>query len=173
MHTTRARMMPQGMSSPQSDSDDSIKLNMDMEDVRQYLQMLQDIINRMASNSSNCKAWAITIYTAMAALFIGNDEMRQWFILTLLPVVLFYILDAYYLGLENDFRELETSFIRKLRNQGDCSSFIYEFNFTRAEGYKQNKNLLKGLKSKATWPLYAALSVMCMVIYMICCVQLP
>lgn len=30
--------------------------NISMDDVRQYLQMLQDIKNRMAANSSNCKA---------------------------------------------------------------------------------------------------------------------
>ena len=30
--------------------------NISMDDVRQYLQKLQDIINMMASNSSNCKA---------------------------------------------------------------------------------------------------------------------
>ena len=133
--------------------------NIAMEDVRQYLQMLQDIINRMASNSSNCKAWAITLFTAMAALMIGVEVMRQWIWIILFPIVLFYYLDAYYLGLENDFRNLEASFIKKLRAPEDCTSYVYDFNYTHADGYKKGENLKKGLTSSATWPLYSILAV--------------
>ena len=132
--------------------------NISMDDVRQYLQMLQDIINRMASNSSNCKAWAITIFTAMSALMIGVEVIRQWMWIILCPIVLFYFLDAYYLGLENDFRNLEASFIKKLRASEDCSICVYDFNFTHADGYKKGENLNKGLKSTATWPLYSTLA---------------
>lgn len=133
--------------------------NISMDDVRQYLQMLQDIINRMASNSSNCKAWAITLFTAMAALMIGVEVMRQWIWIILFPIVLFYYLDAYYLGLENDFRNLESSFIKKLRAPEDCTSYVYDFNYTHADGYKKGENLKKGLTSSATWPLYSILAV--------------
>ena len=132
--------------------------NISMDDVRQYLQMLQDIINRMASNSSNCKAWAITLFTAMAALMIGVEVMRQWIWIILFPIVLFYYLDAYYLGLENDFRNLEASFIKKLRAPEDCTSYVYDFNYTHADGYKKGENLKKGLTSSATWPLYSILA---------------
>lgn len=136
------------------------------DDVRQYLQMLQDIINRMAANSSNCKAWAITLFTAMAALMIGVEEMRQWVWIILFPIALFYYLDAYYLGLENDFRDLEESFIKKLRAQAYCSSCVYDFNFTHADGYKNGKNLKKGLKSTATWPLYSTLAAISLVLWL-------
>ena len=132
--------------------------NIAMEDVRQYLQMLQDIINRMASNSSNCKAWVITLFTAMSALMIGVEVMRQWMWIILFPIVLFYYLDAYYLGLENDFRNLEASFINKLRASEECSTSVYDFNFTHADGYKKGENLNKGLMSTATWPLYSILA---------------
>lgn len=135
-----------------------------MEDVRQYLQMLQDIINRMASNSSNCKAWAITLFTAMAALMIGVEVMRQWMWIILFPIALFYSLDVYYLGLEKDYRNLEASFIKKLRSPEDCSSYVYDFNFTHADGYKKGENLKKGLKSTATWPLYSTLAAISIVL---------
>lgn len=132
--------------------------NIAMEDVRQYLQMLQDIINRMASNSSNCKAWVITLFTAMSALMIGVEVMRQWMWIILFPIVLFYFLDAHYLGLENDFRNLEASFIKKLRASEECSISVYDFNFTHADGYKKGENLKKGLTSPATCPLYSILA---------------
>lgn len=138
--------------------------NLKLEDVRQYLQMLHDIINRMASNSSNCKAWAITLFTAMAALFLGVDEVRQWFWIVLIPIALFYFLDAYYLGLENDFRNLESSFIKRLRSLDDCSDYIYDFNFAHADGYKKYSNLKKGLTSGASWPLYSSLAAISIVL---------
>lgn len=132
---------------------------MKMEDVRHYLQLLQDIINRMAANSSNCKAWAITLFTAMAALMIGVEVMRQWMWIILFPIALFYFLDAYYLGLEKDYRDLEASFIKKLRAPEDSSSYVYDFNFIHTDGYKKGKNLKKGLRSTAIWPLYSTLAV--------------
>lgn len=140
--------------------------NIEKDDVRQYLQMLQDIINRMAANSSNCKAWAITLFTAMAALMIGVEAMRQWVWIVLFPIALFYYLDAYYLGLENDFRDLEASFINKLRDQADCSSAVYDFNIKHADEYKKGKNLNKGLKSTATWPLYSTLTAISLVLWL-------
>ena len=138
--------------------------NIEKDDVRQYLQMLQDIINRMAANSSNCKAWAITLFTAMAALMISVEELRQLMWIILVPIVLFYFLDAYYLGLENDFRDLETSFIKRLRGQADCSSCVYDFNLSHADRYKKGKNLRKGLKSTATRPMYATLGAITLVL---------
>lgn len=138
--------------------------NISMDDVRQYLQMLQDIINRMAANSSNCKAWAITLFTAMAALMIGVEVMRQWMWIILFPIALFYFLDAYYLGLEKDFRNLEASFIKKLRASEDCSTSVYDFNFTHADGYKKGENLKKGLSSPATWPLYSTLAAISIIL---------
>lgn len=135
-----------------------------MDDVRQYLQMLQDIINRMAANSSNCKAWAITLFTAMAALMIGVEVMQQWMWIILFPIALFYFLDAYYLGLEKDFRNLEASFIKKLRASEDCSTSVYDFNFTHADGYKKGENLKKGLSSPATCPLYSTLAAISIIL---------
>ena len=138
--------------------------NISMDDVRQYLQMLQDIINRMASNSSNCKAWAITLFTAMAALMIGVEVMRHWMWIILFSIVLFYFLDAYYLGLEKDYRNLEASFIKKLRASEECSISVYDFNFTHGDGYKKGENLKKGLTSPATWPLYSTLAAISIIL---------
>lgn len=141
--------------------------NIEKEDVRQYLQMLQDIINRMAANSSNCKAWAITLFTAMAALMISVEDMRQWIWIILFPIILFYYLDAYYLGLENGFRNLEVSFLNKLRSSKDYSTSVYEFNHTQVDGYRKWRYFKKGLMSIATWPIYFALVATCIVLYFV------
>lgn len=57
------------------------------------------------------------------------------------PIVLFYFLDAYYLGLEKDYRNLEASFIKKLRAPEDCSSCVYDFNYTHADEFKKDETL--------------------------------
>lgn len=86
--------------------------------------------------------------------------------IVLFPIALFYFLDAYYLGLENDFRDLEASFIKRLRASADCSSSVYDFNFTHADGYMKGNNLKKGLKSTATWPLYSTLAAISLVLWL-------
>ncbi|MBO5629772.1 MAG: hypothetical protein J5965_11935, partial [Aeriscardovia sp.] len=48
----------------------------DKTDVQQYLQMIQDTINRMSSNSSNCKNWALTIVAALLALCVSVNELH-------------------------------------------------------------------------------------------------
>lgn len=85
------------------------------EDDRQYLGMLQDNIERMAANSANCKAWMVTIVSAMMALQCAVDDLNGWILLGILPVVLFWYLDVYYLHLERGMRNRETVFVNILK----------------------------------------------------------
>ena len=129
------------------------------EDDRNYLQMLQDIITRMANNSSNCKTWMMSIFTAIIALQLTVDALRPYLWIVLAPDVLFYYLDAYYLGLENDFRNLQTDFI-KARKEGDSNEPLYNFNFRNTPSFIKGKCLRKGLGSSATWPIYLAIAIL-------------
>lgn len=80
-----------------------------------YLDILQDVIKRMAGNSSNCKSLCITLVSAIAVV-ITNKEKSSYVWITLIPVLLFCFLDAYYLGLEQGFRVTYNEFVRKLQN---------------------------------------------------------
>jgi hypothetical protein len=60
----------------------------------------------MATNSSNCKLWCITILAAIIVFLFGGggqtfSQKKSLFLL--LPLVPFLLLDAYYLGLERFF----------------------------------------------------------------------
>lgn len=81
------------------------KFKFDKEDIRQHLQMQQDIINRMATNSSNCKTWLITIVAALTALQITRDEITSYGWLIPILCVMFWYLDSFYLGLEKVHRD--------------------------------------------------------------------
>lgn len=70
-----------------------------------HMDLIQDVIKRMASNSFQLKAWAVTIVSAVLAM-AGND--KQWHLIpvALLPIALFWGLDAYFLRMERLYRDM-------------------------------------------------------------------
>ena len=99
------------------------------DDMRQYLQMMQCNIERMAANSSNCKTWMVTILSAMIAIQCAIDDLNGWLLLGLLPIVLFWYMDVYYLHLERGMRNRETAFINFIKNGGSEGYEEVLFNF--------------------------------------------
>lgn len=126
----------------------------------QYINMLHDTINRMAANSANCKTWMVTIVTAFMALQCSVQSINGWVLLGLLPVILFWYLDAMYLKLERGFRNREREFINAVCNakidQDICKVALYDFSVLYKDkddemGFKSTKNLWL---SKSVFPFY-------------------
>ncbi len=70
-----------------------------------HLQMIQGVINRMASNSFAIKGWSVTLCSALFAL--AAAETNPLFVyLAYFPGFAFWTLDAYFLRQETLFREL-------------------------------------------------------------------
>lgn len=72
---------------------------------KQHMDMIQIIITRMASNSFLVKGWSISLISAIL-IFANKDNNSNYILVTFLPAISFWILDAYYLQLERKFREL-------------------------------------------------------------------
>lgn len=70
-----------------------------------HLEMIQGVINRMASNSFKLKGWAVTLATGIFAL-ASKDTDKMYFLITYVPVVVFWFLDSYYLLQERLYRGL-------------------------------------------------------------------
>lgn len=70
-----------------------------------YLQMIQDVINRMSTNSALFKGFTATI-VAGALLALVSDLSIWAAIVALLPILCFLGLDLYYLQLEKRYRYL-------------------------------------------------------------------
>ena len=64
--------------------------------------MIQSIITRMGNNSFALKGWAVGIMIAVYA-FAGNSNVKA-VIVTLMPLIVFWFIDTYYLMLERKFR---------------------------------------------------------------------
>lgn len=70
-----------------------------------HLEMIQGVINRLAGNSLAIKGWTAGLVTAVLAFAVeGNDPWRA--VIAAVPLVALWILDAYYLNLERQYRKL-------------------------------------------------------------------
>ena len=76
-----------------------------MDNKIKHLEMIQGIINRMASNSFALKGWGVTLVAGIFAL-ASKDADKMYFLIAYIPVVIFWFLDSYYLLQERLFREL-------------------------------------------------------------------
>lgn len=76
-----------------------------MEEKFKHLEMIQGIVNRMASNSFYLKGWTVTLVAGIFALS-AKDADRLFFLIAYIPILIFYILDTYYLQQERKYRNL-------------------------------------------------------------------
>jgi hypothetical protein len=84
--------------------------------IQSHLGILQNIIQRMASDSTSCKTWCITIVSAILVV-VANKGKPDLAWIALFPVISFASLDAYYLALEKGFRNSYNDFIKKLHTR--------------------------------------------------------
>jgi hypothetical protein len=75
------------------------------EDKRKHLDFVQLTITRMAANSFLLKAWSVTLVAAIFAL-VAKDAKDNYILVAFIPVLLFWILDGYYLRQERLYRHL-------------------------------------------------------------------
>lgn len=69
-----------------------------------FLEMIQNLITRMSTNSFMLKGWAVTLVAGTFAL--SNIESNNLlFLIAYVPIILFWFLDSYYLQLERKYRE--------------------------------------------------------------------
>ena len=73
------------------------------EDKRQHLGFIQNVITRMNTNSFQIKGLAITIVTALMAIY-ASTKNETFIFLGIPPLLLFWFLDSYYLQQERKFR---------------------------------------------------------------------
>lgn len=70
-----------------------------------HLGFIQGVITRMGSNSFLLKGWSITLVAAIFALS-AKDADQKFVLLAYFPVIVFWMLDAFFLHQEKLFRKL-------------------------------------------------------------------
>lgn len=131
---------------------------------RHYISLLQENINRMATNSANCKTWLVTLVAAILALQLTSKELQSILWVALGLIVLFYILDSYYLGLERKFIAVEKDFVKAAKNKGEeeITEGVYSFNIKAVTD--PYATTCSAMKSPSTRPFYGILFLIVLVI---------
>ena len=98
-----------------------------MENKRKHLEFIQGIISRMAGNLFFLRGWTITLIGALLALFSKNNSPDYVFYFLIVIVLIFWILDGYFLSQERSYRDLYNH-VRKLKEEDiDFSLDISEY----------------------------------------------
>ena len=70
-----------------------------------HLELIESIIERMAKNCFQLKAWSMTLVTVVGALS-SKESDKRFILLAFIPIIVFWLLDAYYLQQERRYKAL-------------------------------------------------------------------
>lgn len=123
--------------------------------VQAHLEILQGIIQRMASNSASCKSWCITLVAGVLVL-VADKGVPKYALIAIIPTFLFLVLDTYYLALEEQFRGSYNEFIGKLHEGKIVVNDVYSV----APRGSLARTFFQALGSFSIWPFYLTLGLM-------------
>ncbi len=131
---------------------------MSMDAKLKHLEMIQNVISRMAGNLFYLKGWTITLVAALFALATTKDANPLYSIVAFVPVYVFWILDGYFLSLERSFRGLYDE-VRKL----DPKNIDFSMNPSKYQAYPENSWLASMCRPSLVWfylPLVIAIDLL-------------
>jgi len=96
------------------------------------IEIIQDIIKRMALNSFMIKGWAITL--VVVTLLLKGNHYQAW--IAFIPLIIFWFLDAYFLWQERLYRGLYNWVIA---NRLKTDEYILNMDAYRFKGQTQSK----------------------------------
>ena len=91
-----------------------------------HLEMIQGVINRLASNSFQMKGWSVVLVSALFALSAPGGNIH-FIYLAYFPAIMFWLLDGYFLWQERLFRDLYNEVRETAEDAVDFSMNTSEF----------------------------------------------
>ncbi|MEO2630464.1 hypothetical protein ABHA60_16300 [Blautia wexlerae] len=127
-----------------------------MDNKIKHLEFIQSTITRMNQNSFQIKGWMITIVSALLALY-ARSEKKLYIFIAIVPAIVFWFLDAYYLQQERRFRGVYND-VADLSTENSRVN-VREFEMP-IQKYKGGKYCyFRILFSKTIFPLYGIVIV--------------
>jgi len=136
-------------------TDKLVDVNPESASIQTHLGILQNVIQRMAANSSASKAWCVTLVSAVLVI-VADKGKPDYAYIAFLPTLVFAALDAYYLALEKAFRTAYNEFISKLHNKALTEADLYSV----APKGNMSKLQRQSFKSFSVWGFYVSLAVL-------------
>lgn len=124
-----------------------------------YLQMIQDIVKRMADTSAAMKRYTLVAFAGAAALARALEEPGAM-LLAMVLVFIFWALDAQYLRQEKWFRDMYD--LARIQD-----SEIIEFDLTPPADVRNKSGIGYGFRSWSTWWLYLPLLAISLILWLI------
>jgi hypothetical protein len=124
-------------------------LSCDADSVLKTIDIQQSLIARMSASSAASKNWCVTVVSAVTIFAV--DKAKPFAVLiALLPVVLFFGLDLYYLALERVVRRSHEQFCSKLRSGTATTADL----FCVGDRSCTFVDTVKAAGSRSVWPFY-------------------
>ncbi len=138
---------------------------MDTEVLHKEIDLIQGVINRMASNSFVLKGWLISLIAVVLAL--SKDSLfscNTIFVCSILcfPILVFWYLDAFYLHKEKCFRALYEWVIK---NRMSTNENIYSLDYRPYQ--KQVNSQFRIMFSKTHLPFYGLSFILLIILILI------
>jgi len=127
-----------------------------MEAKAEHLKLVQGAIARMGGNSFLLKTWTVTLVAALFG-FAAKDADRGFLVIAWVPLLVFGLLDTYYLWQERLFRELYRLVAAKPETEPvDFSMDI--------EPLKATRHWPQSFASASIWGFYAPLALLLLIL---------
>ena len=136
---------------------------MNGENKRCHLSMIQQVITRMGNNSFALKGWSVGMMIAIYA-FAGQNSHKA-VVVTLIPLIVFWFLDSYYLTLERKFRALYNDV--RLRKEDEIDFDMNFDNIVVSMKDLKKYDFVNVFISKTVLPFYLVCIAITLVIYLI------
>jgi hypothetical protein len=121
-------------------------------EIHKELDLIQAIIDRMASNSFEVKKWLIGILTAITVFkydqLLGASYQQIWILFV--PILSFWFLNAFFLSTEKKYREMY-QWVVEHRSKTD--KYLYDLNTMQRE-YPDGKIVNLDLKENSIWAVF-------------------
>lgn len=92
-----------------------------MDNKLKHLEFIQNVINRLSTNSFLLKGWTVVLVSALFALSANDDTNISFIMLAYIPAIIFWGLDGYFLYTERIYRKYYDRVRQKADNEIDLS----------------------------------------------------
>lgn len=137
-----------------------------MEEKIKHLEFVQNVITRMNTNSFQLKGWAITIVSALLALYASSTNVIYVFV-AIVPTLIFGFIDAFYLQRERKFIGLYDDIVNG--NVKPFSMSIEKYKYDRKDKKTKKYCYCKVFWSGTIAGLYCSLAVSLLLLGLFLC----
>ncbi len=133
-----------------------------------HLDYIQNVITRMNANSFQIKTWTVTIIAALLALS-ANNKSPIFIFIAIIPTMIFWFLDTYYLQQEKKFRGVYDDVCELTEKEEKQEIKLFEMPIQKYKGGKYSYSNV--FFSKTLLGFYLSINILLFVMGMIFCLK--